>query len=147
MFLFKTSVLLKEHLFLLWLWNTLACPVFRWWWSTPGEPPSWECWAMPAGMCSLAGTRHRWLNQTGVNRGTTLPIIALSWFVTTPETGEVVWKFHLRGERDKQRRRRKHVLLVCHWNRLRIFCFHMPCCRYTELLGGAQRVAFWLRSS
>lgn len=50
----------------------------------------------------------------------------------------MVWKFHLRGERDRQRRRRKHVLLVCHWNRLSIFCFHSPCCRYTGFLGGVQ---------
>lgn len=41
---------------------------------------------MPAGMCSLAGARHRFFKQTGVNHGTTLPIIALSWFMITPET-------------------------------------------------------------
>lgn len=41
---------------------------------------------MPAGICSLAGTWHRLFKQTGVNHGTTLPIIALSWFMITPET-------------------------------------------------------------
>lgn len=99
---------------------------------------------MPAGMCSLAGTEHHLFRQTGGSDGTTLPIIAFSWFMITPETRRSgVGVSPEGGEIGTHRNQEGSVCSSCAAGReLGFSAFTRHVANILNLLGGGQRMAF-----